>query len=87
MDGMRGLLRENGKSSSSVRSDTSGGHWRRPTSIGEGRIDHIGDVAGYNGDGAIIPDFQNPGIPNIVSEYGSKSRQTALENITRSGDA
>ncbi len=75
------------KSSSSVRSDTSSSHWRRPTSIGEGRIDHIGDVAGYNGDGAIIPDFQNPGIPNIVSNMVPKSRQTALENITRSGDA
>lgn len=40
--------------------------------IGEGRIDKIGDLIGYNGDGAIIPDFQNPGIPNIVSEYGSE---------------
>lgn len=40
--------------------------------IEEGRIDKIGDLVGYNGDGAIIPDFQNPGIPNIVSEYGSE---------------
>lgn len=39
--------------------------------LGEGRIDRIGDLAGYNGDGATQPDFQNPGIPNIVSEYGS----------------
>ncbi|HEY8932275.1 MAG TPA: glycoside hydrolase family 2 TIM barrel-domain containing protein [Rariglobus sp.] len=42
---------------------------QRPT--GDGRIDKIGDVAGYNGDGASIGDFQNPGVPNIVSEYGS----------------
>jgi len=35
------------------------------------RIDLIGDVAGYNGDGATISLFQNPGIPNMVTEYGS----------------
>jgi hypothetical protein len=35
------------------------------------RIDKIGDVAGYNGDGGVISIFQDPGIPNIVSEYGS----------------
>ena len=39
--------------------------------LGEDRIDLIGDVAGYNGDGARIADFQNPGIPNVVTEYGS----------------
>lgn len=39
--------------------------------LGEGRIDRIGDVAGYNGDGASIAEFINPGIPNMVSEYGS----------------
>lgn len=42
---------------------------QRPT--GGGRIDKIGDIAGYNGDGATISDFQNPGVPNLVSEYGS----------------
>ena len=42
---------------------------QRPT--GGGRIDKIGDIAGYNGDGASIGDFQNPGVPNLVSEYGS----------------
>jgi hypothetical protein len=31
----------------------------------------VGDIAGYNGDGATITEFQNPGIPNIVTEYGS----------------
>lgn len=50
----------------------------RPAAIGgvqrpldEGRIDKVGDVAGYNGDGASKPQFQNPGVPNIVAEYGS----------------
>lgn len=34
-----------------------------------GNIDKLGDIAGYNGDGATL--FQNPGIPNVVCEYGS----------------
>jgi hypothetical protein len=34
-----------------------------------GDIDKIGDVAGYNGDGAKL--YINPGVPNVVSEYGS----------------
>jgi beta-galactosidase/beta-glucuronidase len=34
-----------------------------------GEIDHIGDIAGYNGDGAVL--FPNPGIPNFVAEYNS----------------
>lgn len=32
-------------------------------------FDTIGDLAGYNGDGAVL--FVNPGFPNFVSEYGS----------------
>lgn len=50
----------------------------RPSAIGGSqrpldslRIDLIGDVAGYNGDGANIELFQNPGVPTVVSEYGS----------------
>lgn len=39
--------------------------------IGEDRIDKLGDIAGYNGDGGVIAEFQNPGVPNMVSEYGS----------------
>ncbi len=39
--------------------------------VQRGNLDHCGDIAGYNGDGASIRDFQNPGIPNIVSEYGA----------------
>jgi beta-galactosidase len=52
----------------------------RPAAIGgvqrpndSTRIDKIGDVAGYNGDGATISMFQNPGIPNVVAEHGSVS--------------
>lgn len=44
----------------------------RPVAIGgsqRGEIDHLGDVAGYNGDGARI--FIDPGIPSAVTEYGS----------------
>ena len=48
----------------------------RPAGIGgaqrpldDNRIDKVGDVAGYNGDGASIGVFQEPGVPNIVSEY------------------
>jgi len=44
----------------------------RPAAIGgcqRGDIDKLGDVAGYNGDGARL--FINPGIPSVVSEYGS----------------
>ena len=44
----------------------------RPVAIGgvqRGEIDKLGDVAGYNGDGATL--FLNPGVPNAVSEYGS----------------
>ena len=50
----------------------------RPAAIGgvqrpldAGRLDKIGDIAGYNGDGASVPEFQNPGVPSIVAEYGS----------------
>ena len=44
----------------------------RPAAIGgcqRGDIDKLGDVAGYEGDGARL--FPNPGIPNVVIEYGS----------------
>ena len=44
----------------------------RPASVDgaqRGEIDHIGDIVGYNGDGAYL--FPDPGIPNFVGEYGS----------------
>ena len=43
--------------------------------LDETRIDILGDVAGYNGDGASISVFQNPGIPTVVSEYGSTTAE------------
>ena len=54
--------------------------------LGEGRIDLIGDVAGYNGDGANIPDFQRPGIPSVVTEYGSTLADRPGEYIPGWGD-
>lgn len=44
----------------------------RPAAVGgaqRGGFDTLGDIAGYNGDGATI--FHDPGFPNFVSEYGS----------------
>jgi hypothetical protein len=44
----------------------------RPAAIGgcqRGDLDKLGDIAGYNGDGARL--FINPGIPNVVTEYSS----------------
>jgi len=32
-------------------------------------LDRLSDIAGYNGDGATL--FLNPGVPNLVTEYGS----------------
>ena len=54
--------------------------------IGAERIDKIGDVAGYNGDGSTIADFQNPGIPNVVSEYGSTTADRPGEYVPGWGD-
>jgi beta-galactosidase len=48
----------------------------RPAGIGgcqRGGIDKLGDVAGYNGDGSRL--FINPGIPSVVTEYGSVTSQ------------
>ena len=36
-----------------------------------GAIHKLGDLAGLNGDGASLPEYQNPGIPSVISEYGS----------------
>ena len=46
----------------------------RPAGIGgvqRGNIDKIGDVAGQNGDGVRL--YPNPGVPSVVTEYGSTS--------------
>ena len=65
----------------------------RPAAIGGAqrpldsfRIDKIGDIAGYNGDGGSLPEFYNPGIPNIVSEYGSVSAERPGEYAPGWGD-
>ncbi len=44
----------------------------RPAGIGgcqRGEIDKLGDIAGYNGDGATL--YLDPGVASLVSEYGS----------------
>lgn len=44
----------------------------RPAAVSgvqRGDLDRLGDIAGYNGDGAVL--FPNPGVPNFVAEYGS----------------
>ena len=44
----------------------------RPAGIGgcqRGNLDKLGDIAGYNGDGARL--FLAPGIASVVTEYGS----------------
>lgn len=40
--------------------------------VQRGDFDHLGDVAGYNGDGARL--FLNPGVPSVVSEYGAVAK-------------
>lgn len=73
MDGVRRLLKRMVDRShllDPTRPAAVGGV-QRP--LGDSRIDLIGDVAGYNGDGATLPDFIDPGIPSMVSEYGSVS--------------
>jgi hypothetical protein len=44
----------------------------RPAAVGgaqRGDVDKLGDIAGYNGDGATL--FIDPGVPNAVTEYGT----------------
>lgn len=44
----------------------------RPAAVGGAQrdgFDVLGDLAGYNGDGAAL--YHDPGFPNLVSEYGS----------------
>ena len=54
--------------------------------MGADRIDGIGDLAGYNGDGANIADFQSPGHPSVVTEYGSTLADRPGEYIPGWGD-
>lgn len=54
--------------------------------LGAQRIDLIGDIAGYNGDGATIPDFQHPDVPNVVTEYGTVASDRPGQYIPNWGD-
>lgn len=50
----------------------------RTTAIGgtqRGSFDHLPnvDIAGYNGDGASMPEYQDPGVGNLVSEYSTRT--------------
>jgi beta-galactosidase len=59
----------------------------RPAVIGgvqRGEIDRIGDVAGYNGDGAKL--FLDPGVPNAITEYGSTVAKRPGEYAPGYGD-
>ncbi|MRV72596.1 beta-galactosidase [Duganella sp. FT92W] len=67
----------------------------RPAATGgvqRGEVDRLGDLAGYNGDGAALPAYLNPGLASLVSEYGSTiaSRPGAYEpgwgNLTEPPD-
>lgn len=46
---------------------------------GYDKLEYV-DVAGYNGDGAKINAYQDPGVANIVSEYGSHTAQRGQSN-------
>lgn len=54
--------------------------------LGQDRIDLIGDIIGYNGDGSTIVDFQHPSKPNMVTEYGSTYANRPGEYIPGWGD-
>jgi len=73
INGMRGLLTKEVNLSHELdptRPAAIGGA-QRPSD--DTRIDLLGDIAGYNGDGATLSPFQNPGVANLVSEYGSSN--------------
>lgn len=81
MDKAKALLRRLVKLSHSLDST-------RPAAIGgaqRGGFDTLGDLAGYNGDGASI--FLDPGFPSFVSEYGStvSDRPGPFEHRYRDG--
>lgn len=86
MDGVRELLKKMVALSHQLdptRPAAIGGA-QRP--LGVGRIDKLGDIGGYNGDGATQPDFLNPGIPGVVSEYGSTTADRPGEYMPGWGD-
>ncbi|WP_158589982.1 glycoside hydrolase family 2 TIM barrel-domain containing protein [Amnibacterium setariae] len=59
----------------------------RPAAVGgaqRGNLDVLGDVAGYNGDGAAL--YPDPGFPNMVTEYGSVVEDRPGESLARYTD-
>lgn len=60
---------------------------------GYDKLDNI-DVAGYNGDGAKMSEYQDPGVANMVAEYGSHTAnrtendgfQAYYGDVQRDGD-
>lgn len=59
----------------------------RPAALGgvqRGKFDLIGDIAGYNGDGATI--YKHPNVPNLLSEYGSVVSDRPGKFIPNFGD-
>ena len=53
------------------------------SAIGSTQPDTLGDVAGFNGDGV---GYDNPGMPNLVSEYGSVSLDSPGQLRSRVGE-
>jgi len=68
---MRGLLKQCVSLSHSLDPTRPAGIGGAQRPLDDQRIDKIGDVAGYNGDGGTLSLFQHPGVPSLVSEYGS----------------
>ena len=61
----------------------------RPAAIGgaqRGEIHKLGDIAGLNGDGARLPEYQNPGVASVVSEYGSTMSERPGDYLPGWGD-
>ncbi len=65
----------------------------RPAAIGgaqrpldSNRIDLLGDMAGYNGDGGAIPLFHNSGVPSVVTEYGGTATKRPGAYVPDWGD-
>ena len=86
MDGVRKLLKRMVDYTHLLDPTRPAGIGGAQRPLGEERIDLIGDIVGYNGDGATILDFQQPPIPSMVTEYGSTNADRPGEYIPGWGD-
>ena len=86
MPGVKKLLKRMVEKAHSLDNTRKAGVGGVQRPLGEDRIDLIGDVAGYNGDGANIPDFQQPPVPSVVTEYGSTKSDRPGQYIPGWGD-